>query len=111
MWVGLASQITAFTLGTARLRAARTGSTLGRLLLLGLCLRPAFQPHDRPRGSKENDMPDSDERAVSFTCTQCHRETHGVTQSGLCPECDETAMIENIEAHSQRHRENPVAEP
>jgi len=48
---------------------------------------------------------------ASSTCSLCHREVADLTESGLCRECDETAMIENVEVQSQRHRENPVEKP
>jgi Zn finger protein HypA/HybF involved in hydrogenase expression len=55
-------------------------------------------------------VPDTDDGELS-TCEQCHREVPAVTESGLCPDCDEAAMIESIEVRSQRHHENPVREP
>jgi len=46
-----------------------------------------------------------------LACTRCHRDVAELTESGLCQDCDEAAMIENVEMQSQRHRENPIAEP
>ncbi|MGD0085296.1 MAG: hypothetical protein ABSD78_19220 [Acidimicrobiales bacterium] len=55
-------------------------------------------------------MADTDEMPL-WMCKGCQQMVPSVSRSGLCPECAEKAMIENIEAQSQRHRENPTAEP
>jgi rRNA maturation endonuclease Nob1 len=55
-------------------------------------------------------MPDTDESALS-RCTRCQRDVADLSPSGLCPECTEAVLIENVEIQSQRHRENPVEKP
>jgi len=41
-------------------------------------------------------------------CKRCHRTVENVSSRGLCPECAEKAMLQNIERQRSRNPAHPI---